>query len=203
MASGESMVRVLAVSDIHGSQSGFLAIREFIEDNEPDIIIIAGDITHFGPAEWARKLLNSIRIPAIAVNGNCDTGDVIQLLMEHPSGLLNRSRMFKGLDIMGMAYPFPKGLEPEFPPDIVVAHVPPRGCNDYVPGPGNIGDDDLKDFVLRHRPKLVLSGHVHESPGIVDLEGIICINPGPAKDGCGAVIDIADGVMESRLVQAS
>ena len=71
-------MRILAVSDIHGSDSGHAAIKKFINTHQPDILVIAGDITHFGPGEWARKMLNSIQIPVIAVNGNCDTGDVIQ-----------------------------------------------------------------------------------------------------------------------------
>ena len=196
------MVRVLAVSDIHGSESGFSTIKKLINHHEPDIIVIAGDITDFGPAEWARKLLNSINIPTIAVNGNCDTGDVIHLLMEHESGLLNAPKIIKGNDILGLSYPFPKGFEPEFSPDIVIAHVPPLGCNDFLPGPGNLGDENLRDFILKHKPKLVLSGHVHESPGIVELEGITCINPGPAKDGRGAIIDINGDNVDARLVQA-
>ena len=195
------MVRILSVSDIHGSDAGFAAIKKLIYSHEPDILVIAGDITNFGPAKWARNLFMSIRIPIIAVNGNCDTGDVIQLLMEHPAGLLNEPKMIKGLDVLGLSYPFPKGLEPEFPPDIVVAHVPPKGCNDFVPGPGSIGDIELKEFILKYRPKVVLSGHAHESPGIVELEGIICINPGPAKDGRGAIIDIEGTDVKARLVQ--
>lgn len=194
------MVRILAVSDIHGTQSGFLAVHEFIKKHEPDILIIAGDITHFGPADWARNFLDSLVIPAITVNGNCDTEDVIQLLTEHRSGLLNSSRQFMGLNILGLAYPFPENFQPEFQPDIVVAHVPPSGCNDFVPGPGNIGGIGLKKFILGHHPKLVLSGHVHESPGIVELDKIICVNSGSAKDGRGALIDIADHHIEPRLI---
>ena len=195
------MVRILSVSDIHGSDADFAAIKKLIHSHKPDIIVIAGDITHFGPAKWARKLLMSIQIPIIAVNGNCDTGDVIQLLMEHPAGLLNEPKIIKGLDILGLSYPFPKGLEPEFPPDIVVAHVPPYGCNDFVPGQGNRGDTELREFILKYRPKVVLSGHVHESPGIVELEGITCINPGPVKDGRGAIIEIDGDNVNARLVK--
>ena len=195
------MVRILSVSDIHGSDAGFAAIKKLIHSHKPDIIVIAGDITHFGPAKWARNLLMSIQIPIIAVNGNCDTGDVIQLLMEHPAGLLNEPKIIKGLDILGLSYPFPKGLELEFPPDIVVAHVPPYGCNDFVPGQGNRGDTELRKFILKYRPKVVLSGHVHESHGIVELEGITCINPGPAKDGRGAIIEIDGDNVNARLVK--
>jgi len=196
------MARILAVSDVHGDQSGVLAIKELIINHQPDILAIASDITHFGPGEWAMSFLDSIDVPLVAINGNCDTEDVIQILNNHEAGLLNECREFIGLKILGLSYPFARDFLSDCEPEIILCHVPPKGCNDFVPGPGNIGDENLRGFILKHRPLLVLSGHVHECPGIVELDGIICINPGPAKDGRGAVIDINGDNIEARLVHS-
>ena len=203
MASGEPMVRILAVSDIHGTQSGFLAIHEFIKNYEPDILVMAGDITDFGPAEWARNLFDSIRIPLMVVNGNCDTGDVIQIIENHEAGLLNECKNVSGLNFLGIGYPFATDIRPDCDFDIIISHVPPRGCNDIVPGQNNRGDADFREFILKYRPRVILSGHIHESPGIAELDGITCINPGPAKDGRGALIDINKDDLNARLIHIS
>jgi Icc-related predicted phosphoesterase len=36
----------------------------------------------------------------------------------------------------------------------------------------------------------VLSGHIHEARGIVEQEGTLFVNPGAAKDGFAALLDI-------------
>ena len=193
-------MKILAVSDIHGSQGGSLAVEALIKEHEPDMVVIAGDITHFGPGEWAKGFLDSIELPSIAAYGNCDTEDVVEVLRKHPHGLLDGFRKVNGVNFLGLAYPFFKEFEQRMVVDVIVSHVPPMGCNDSVPGPGSIGDKNFRDFVIKHRPGLVLSGHVHESPGIAELEGTTCVNPGPAKDRRGAVIDIHGKKVKARLV---
>ncbi len=195
-------MRILAAADIHGTQAGFLTIKKLAKEHEPDMIVIAGDITHFGPGEWAREFLDSMELPTVAVNGNCDTQYVVDILAGHEHGLLDKFREIEGQIFLGLGYPFFSGFEPEQEPKVLVSHVPPMGCNDTVPGPRSIGDKELKKLVLRLRPKLVISGHVHESPGIVKLEDITCVNPGPARDGRAAIIDIGDDKITARLLNS-
>ena len=189
---------IISITDLHGSSAGLRHIAR--ELTAADVVLVTGDITHFGPREWAEEFMNSIPIPAIAVNGNCDTHDVVELLDERDYGLLDSSRDIGGFSFLGLGYPFYKGFEPEKKPDVILCHVPPNGCNDSVPGPGNIGDPNFREFIIKHRPRLVLSGHVHESPGITELENMVCVNPGPAKDRRGAVIEIDRDIVQARLV---
>jgi hypothetical protein len=190
------------VSDIHGSRSGSLAVRDFINEHSPDLLIVCGDITNFGPPSWAREFFDSIHIPIMAVNGNCDTNDVIHMLeKDSERNLMNRHRHFQGLEIVGLQHPLDDSFE--FPEkfDILVSHVPPKGCNDSV-RVGHIGDAWLKRFVEERGPALLLSGHVHESRGICCLGKTICVNPGPAREGFGALIDI-DGDVTPKLVETT
>jgi Icc-related predicted phosphoesterase len=196
------MVRLLTVTDIHGSSHGLDTIHKLIAEHEPDIVIVCGDITHFGPVEWARKFLESIKLPLLTVNGNCDIEDVEDVISaRQDNNLINRSVNMTGLTFVGLGYP----PDPHYKAseikevDVLVSHVPPQGCNDRISGGNSIGDHFVREMVLNKSPRLVLSGHVHEARGICRLSDSICVNPGPAQEGFGAVIDIGEEV-EARLV---
>ena len=51
------------------------------------------------------------------------------------------------------------------------------------------------------RPRAVLSGHIHEDRGIVMEGGTLFLNPGAAKDGNAALLDI-DGEVRAVLLEA-
>ncbi len=196
------MVRLLAITDIHGSIYGRDTTQRLIAEHEPDIVIVCGDITHFGPAEWAREYLESVNLPLLTVNGNCDIDEVADVILaRQDNNLINRSVNLMGLTFVGLGYPPDRYYTaPEIERvDVLVTHLPPQGCNDRVASGGSIGDFFVRELVLDKSPRLVLSGHVHEARGICELSGSICVNPGPAQEGFGAVIDIGEEV-EARLV---
>jgi Icc-related predicted phosphoesterase len=45
----------------------------------------------------------------------------------------------------------------------------------------------------------VLSGHIHEARGIVERDGTLFLNPGAAKDGNAALLDIGEDVTATLL----
>ena len=77
-----------------------------------------------------------------------------------------------------------------------LVHVPPYGTDlDLAPevakgrdgeprltgrGPVHVGSESLRDFICERAPRLVLSGHVHESKGVVQVSRSTCVNPGSA-----------------------
>ena len=48
---------------------------------------------------------------------------------------------------------------------MLLCHCPPRGVNDDPDDPAHIGWEALRDWVLEHRPRWLLHGHVHPRPG--------------------------------------
>jgi len=65
-------MKILAISDIHGKCH---QIFDYLNKNQVDLIILTGDITHFGPLELAEDILNQIccfDAPVLAIPGNCD-----------------------------------------------------------------------------------------------------------------------------------
>jgi Icc-related predicted phosphoesterase len=84
------------------------------------------------------------------------------------------------------------------PVDILITHQPPYGTKCDVASTGqHVGSRAIKEYVVREQPKLVLTGHIHESPAIDVLFAgkTTIINPGPFFTGnYGAVELYADGV---------
>jgi len=73
--------------------------------------------------------------------------------------------------------------------DVLVLHGPPYGINDLSPK-CPAGSREILDAVREHHPMLVLSGHIHECHGIVRESGTVFINPGAARDGRLASLEI-------------
>ncbi len=49
--------------------------------------------------------------------------------------------------------------------DVLLCHCPPRGVNDDPDDPAHVGYDALRAWVLEKRPRWLLHGHTHPSPG--------------------------------------
>lgn len=86
------MKKVLIASDIHGSSyyCGWLLDR--IEEEQPDRVVLLGDLLYHGPRNDLPKgyepkdvisMLNGIREKLLCVRGNCDT-EVDQMVLEFP-----------------------------------------------------------------------------------------------------------------------
>ena len=51
-------MRVLVIVDIHKSDSALNTTIDYIKKHEPDLLLIAGDITTFGPLDFAQMRLS-------------------------------------------------------------------------------------------------------------------------------------------------
>jgi uncharacterized protein len=61
--------------------------------------------------------------------------------------------------------------------DVFVLHNPPYGTLDKLPRYGHCGSQGLRQAVDEVQPRLVLSGHVHESFGLLKLGQSYFLNP--------------------------
>lgn len=71
-------MRILAAADFHGSQYRLNIVLNNIEEYAPDLVVICGDITQFGPGTLATNFLNQLPVNTLAIPGNIDTADVVQ-----------------------------------------------------------------------------------------------------------------------------
>lgn len=83
-------MKVLVISDIHGSSYYAEKIKEIVEKENPDKIILLGDVYYHGPRndltqEYApmkvAEVLNSLKDKLLVVKGNCDA-EVDEMISE-------------------------------------------------------------------------------------------------------------------------
>jgi Icc-related predicted phosphoesterase len=204
------ILRLLFVVDIHKSSDALSRIISFIDDHKPDVLVIGGDITTFGPLDYAKELLNGLpNLPVLALPGNCDPREILPIIDSSPAkNLHGKKEILEGITLVGLggsnSTPFntPFELEEEeiyeqldklmVPGAILILHFPIKGRLDLAGRGINTGSSAAKEIVEKYRPSLVLSGHIHESKGIeTDDEGTIYANPGPLKDGYAALVEIS------------
>ncbi|MBE7437158.1 MAG: metallophosphoesterase [Spirochaetales bacterium] len=62
-------------------------------------------------------------------------------------------------------------------PDVLVLHNPAYGFFDRIPHVGHVGSIGIRNYLDSHRPRLVVSGHVHEDYGVRLKDGVCFVNP--------------------------
>ena len=206
-------MNLLAFTDIHGAYGNFAAIKS--ELGAADLIILAGDITHFGHGAEIRELLPRINPDNKAfygVHGNCDYPDVLDQLEEQGISLHQRVQYENNLVLIGLggSLPCPGRTPSEYSekqyretieslPEIdradkilvLVSHQPPYGTrNDVVMSGQHVGSRVIRDFVEELQPDLCITGHIHEGRGTDQIGPTKIVNPGPMRNGYYLAADI-------------
>lgn len=201
-------MKLLALSDLHGDYSHVEAIRK--KAGDIDAVLIAGDITNFGPDEHALELLKMFKEPVLAVPGNCDNPSLLKLLDANAINLHNSHHTMKGLTFVGLGGSNPTPFNTPFELSekkigehigkllsklngriILLSHAPPLNTTDRLPR-GNVGSESLARFLGRF--DLIVCGHIHEARGSVRVNGTVVVNPGAASKGQGAMITINEKI---------
>ena len=85
-------MRLLFLSDIHGSPANLLAVTAWLDAHPVEQIILLGDLLYHGPRNRLTEdyappsvvdILNGLKEKLIAVRGNCDC-EVDQMLLQFP-----------------------------------------------------------------------------------------------------------------------
>ncbi len=214
-------MRFVAVTDIHGNAKMSRKLAGLIAGERPDILLIAGDITHFSRAETARKVLGPLLetdVPILAVHGNCDGRDVPELLEELGINLHDRRRELNGVGFVGIGgsniTPFNtiwELTEDEIreillrnyrPGDVILSHVPPRDTRaDLVRSGLHVGSSALREFIEDNDVPLVVTGHIHEARSVDRVGKTVIVNPGPLFRGYYAVIDFDENEKRVRNLE--
>lgn len=204
-------MKLLALSDLHGDYSHVESICKKAGDF--DAVMIAGDITNFGPDEKALELLAMFTVPVLAVPGNCDNPSLLNVLEKNAISLHNTVHTLEGLKFFGLGGSNPTPFNTPFElsekkigeyvgvllsklnglngKTVLLSHAPPFNTTDRVER-GNIGSEALARFL--GRIDLIVCGHIHEARGSVCVKGTCVVNPGAASKGLGAVITIKDDI---------
>lgn len=226
--SEEGRMIILGFADIHGDVSRIDQI--FKENGTVDVVLLLGDITHFGRKEAIRQVTDFIKphCPRIlAVPGNCDYLEADDYLKENGLSIHRRYAVLNGIGFVGVGLSLPcPGSTPneisehefggylaeavaEFPldtPMILVTHEPPFGTlTDLAFTSEHVGSRAVRDFIEKYQPLACFSGHIHEGAGIDHIGQTIVVNPGPLRHGKHVYAEIGDRVdsLEIRSVMPS
>jgi len=199
-------MKILAVADIHGAQYRLNLVLRNIERYSPDLIVICGDITQFGPWELAKNFLDQIPVETLAITGNIDTPEVSRGIDESKAvGIETKKVVKKGIPFVGTngfdnnqlkVINNKKMLDEK---TVLVSHVPPFETQDKIFLGRHGGSKELRDIVDKFKPRLVLCGHIHEDPGMIKIDKTIVVNCSLGKRGEGAIIDINEEISVKML----
>jgi Icc-related predicted phosphoesterase len=217
-------MRLVGLTDIHGTLERIPSLGPVL--GEADLILLAGDITHFGAREDALKVLEAVGAfndAVLAVAGNCDADGVDCALSEsgvnlHAGISALGSYLFVGL---GGSLPTPGGMTPnEYSEEeltqilqsvssgidegselVMVSHQPPLDCSCDIVGGAHVGSRSVRTFIERYSPLLCLTGHIHEGVGIDLIGDTKVVNPGPLSGGRYALIELKGSLVELRIMQ--
>jgi len=206
------MAKLLCITDIHSAAEVLENILQAA--GTADGLLLGGDITHFGQADEAERLVRraqAFHTNVFAVSGNCDSAEIERRLEQLGVTVHGQGRILGELGIHGLSgappwqprmYEFneqqlAQALESGFRATdaasrrVVLAHVPPRGCKlDRTFLLQHVGSTALREHIEQCQPEVVVCGHIHEARGIERLGQTTVVNCGAATRGYYAVVEL-------------
>jgi len=219
-------LRILIVSDIHSNNSAVARLRDKALKERADVLLICGDITHFGTIQATERILKvlSHSSKVLFVHGNCDPSELSERKrIGNSENLHSRHVNIDGLSFIGsggsLRTPFETRIE--YTEEqisnhlknallelgnmrvIVVSHDPPFNTKlDRIYSGEHVGSLALREFILIRKPIIVACGHIHEGRGIDKISDSIIVNPGPTFNGYCALAEINENQVTVELSKA-
>jgi len=213
-------MKVLATADFHGSLEASRRVAFKAHTFGFDVVVVCGDITHFGSFKEAEKVLSpltELKVPLLYVPGNCDPPSLLEKAIEGAQLIHGACRTFGNLSFIGAgSVPIDRvHLSPFETSDeeilaaltqglkqckskrfvIVVSHSPPMDTKlDVAYVSGHVGSRSLRLFIEQKEPSLVLCGHIHEARGIDYIGDTVIANTGSTRHGYCATANFNEKV---------
>ena len=189
-------MKFLTFTDLHDDQDTLRQLVKRAKEDDIDFLICCGDISRFG--RGLKDVLHGfdkVGKTIYVIPGNHEDGTPFE-------AMVNKTKHWKSFDrkdlklgnyiLLGYGSGGFALEDKEFrklarswygkhkdKKIIFVSHGPPYGTQlDLLPE-GHVGNKDYTKFIRRIQPKLAISGHLHETVGIIQkIDGIKLINPG-------------------------
>ena len=197
---------MLVLSDAHGKKSSLEEILSRVDKKSIEAILVAGDLTTHGTKEETLEMIELLSFTRLfCVPGNMDSIDALKAMNESGCSLHCKRQEFDGKKFAGMGgglkgqagsivFSEQEIREKLFPIaqniDVLVTHLPPKTSSLDLAGASHIGSKSVRECIEKNKPVLAVSGHAHESRGIEWINETLCVNPGPAKLGCAAMVKL-------------
>lgn len=174
---------IVYVVDVHGNEAYIKKLVSFLNNLNIDLLIFGGDLS------FNLGLLNEVKVKYVVVPGECD--DIYLTKYARGRGVLYDGEV---MNLNGLKIGFVGALEVHQSIrrlvsrcsdtlDLLVTHMPPKGCLDVLLGKYHGGLIELLDLIRNYKIKYVLTGHYHDNIGVCKLNSSLVINPGPMMLG--------------------
>lgn len=211
-------MRALLLTDIHGEVE---KLEKIVEKEDFDVILCAGDLSDAKKFENYEEVLENVldafeRQGKIAktIPGNMDPEDIcMKQLIERRMNIHKKVASFEEFDVVGFGggiSPFETPFEPDekdiretlealYPrmradKKVAVIHQPPFGSSVDIFDEEHVGSKEVRKLVENLDFDLVLTGHIHESRSIDNIEDTAVVNPGPVLEGYYGVAEVDDEI---------
>ena len=209
-------MRFLVITDLHQNTDMIDRFNGIIREKGAEFVLFLGDVTDFGTGEQAADIISRIESKVYVIPGNCDPLDLPEKIRDVAIDMHGNAADIGGYRLVGLGgsnitiFHTAFELEEEALYDglkrnacegmILMTHAPSVGILDEIPSGANVGSPAIKRIVDEYHPILALSGHIHEAIGCKVIDGTTFVNPGPAREGYCAVVDIIDGKVDVELI---
>ncbi|KHE91154.1 MAG: metallophosphoesterase [Candidatus Scalindua rubra] len=204
-------MKIISIGDIHEDFSNLIPLKNELEN--ADLVIVTGDLTNFNGRKEAKKVIDEImkyNKNVLAQLGNLDQPEVNDYLTEKGINLHRNGFIRDDIGIFGVggSNPTPFNTPTEFSEDeietfllegigkvrntkfkIMVPHMPPKDTKlDIISAGVHVGSQSVRNFILKHKPDIALSGHIHEARGSDTIENTLVFNAGMFREGGYVII---------------
>jgi Icc-related predicted phosphoesterase len=215
-------MKIVSIGDVHMATRNLDRMGEVLRDT--NLMIISGDLTNFGGAAEAGKVIDAARracAPLLAVPGNLDKPEVFGFLERERIALHGKGLVVDGIAIFGCGGSnlTPFGTPSEFTEDqiyeslrsgyqqvakhrplLMICHTPPLETKcDRIRSGKAVGSSAARRFIEEVAPDVCISGHIHESAAVDRIGSTVVLNAGPFKDGGYIVVTSDNGGLNARL----
>ena len=190
--------RYLVIGDIHGATDRLAAIVEQEAGGVVSGVFLVGDFAPFDgrryydrleivQAELARclEILAPLQAECLWVPGNHDPRELVgEGNCDRRSARLGDLSVYgiggSGPDVFGFPYEWSDEDVDSLiieKVDVLLSHTPPLRTLDRTRYGHHVGSAGVRRQALGSA-RVLLCGHIHESPGVADMDGVLVLNPG-------------------------
>jgi len=215
-------MKIISFGDIHEDLNNLTLLKNELES--ADLVIVTGDLTNFNGRKEAERVIDEImkyNENVLAQLGNLDQAEVNDYLTEKGINLHRNGFIRDDIGIFGVGGSnlTPFNTPTEFSEDeietfllegidkvkdakfkIMVPHMPPKDTKiDIITAGAHVGSQSVRDFILKHKPDITLSGHIHEARGSDTIENTLAFNAGMFREGGYVVITKTSDGLSAEL----
>jgi len=215
-------MKIISFGDIHEDLNNLTLLKN--ELRNADLVIVTGDLTNFNGRKEAERVIDEImkyNENVLAQLGNLDQPEVNDYLTEKGINLHRNGFIRDDIGIFGVGGSnlTPFNTPTEFSEDeietfllegidkvkdakfkIMVPHMPPKDTKiDIITAGAHVGSQSVRDFILKHKPDITLSGHIHEARGSDTIENTLAFNAGMFREGGYVVITKTSDELSAEL----